>query len=234
MADIYRLLLRSQLTRARLLGLGSLGALCVILGAAIGSSNPPDRLGGATRFVDIFGLTLLVPVVSLVLASSTLGDLVDDGSLVYLWLRPIARWRIAVAAYGASLTAVLPLVLAPIVVAAALTGAGGAVVRGAALATAVGVAAYCAVFVGLGLRTTRSLPWGLAYILIWEGFVANASKGASRLALRAYTRSILSQASDVALRLGNVSPGFAVGVPLAVAAVGVLYAGRRLRRMDVP
>ena len=50
--------------------------------------------------VNDYGFTVLVPVVALVFSSSTLGDLVDDRTLVYIWLRPVNRLTVAAAAAG--------------------------------------------------------------------------------------------------------------------------------------
>ena len=97
------------------------------------------------------------------------------------------------------MTICLPAVTVPLVISAALTGGGLALVGGTAVAAAVGVIGYCGMFVALGLRFKRALVWGLAYILLWEGYVAKASKTASRLSLRAYTRSIVSQYTGVRL-----------------------------------
>ena len=36
-----------------------------------------------------FGLALVLPVATLVFASASFGDLVDDQTLVYLWLRDL-------------------------------------------------------------------------------------------------------------------------------------------------
>src|SRR5690606_13164804 len=113
-----------------------------------------------------------VPVAALMFASSVLGDTVDDRTLVYLWLTPVPRWIMAAAATLASITVTLPLVFVPLVVAALATGGGGALVGATAVATIVGVVGYSGVFVALGLRFRRALVWGIAYILLWEGFVA--------------------------------------------------------------
>ena len=53
--------------------------------------TPPTRIEAGTSFIDAFGLSLLVPVTTLVFASAALGDPADDGTLVYLWLRPVPR-----------------------------------------------------------------------------------------------------------------------------------------------
>jgi ABC-2 type transport system permease protein len=231
---LYRTILATLVTRGRLLALGALGVGAMLVGLAIGMSDPTDPAEAGAEFINGVGLSVLVPVVALVFASASLGDLVEDGTLVYLWLRPIPRWQLAVAAYLAALTATAPLTLVPLIVAASLTGGGADVVVGAAVSSLVGVIAYTGIFCALGLRTQRSLAWGLGYILIWEGFVASAGRGASRVAIRAYTRSILSEAADVPMRLATISPVVAVIVPLVVGAVAVTYVTNRLHRHDIP
>lgn len=229
---IYRLLLRSTATRGRIAALGALGALGVVVAAAIGSD-----VRDAARFIDLFGLTVVVPLTTLVFASASLGDIIDDGTMVYLWLRPVPRVRVVAAAAAATITVVGPLVLIPLILAGAVTGAGTDLVAGAALAAFVGVLAYTGLFVTLGVRVRRSLVWGLVYVFIWEGFVANAGQTASRLAVRAYTRSILS---DLALeprfpplRLATISPFFSYAVPVLVLVLSLAYATRRMQRQDV-
>jgi ABC-2 type transport system permease protein len=88
-------------------------------------------------------------------------------------------------------------------------------------------------FVALGLRLKRALVWGLLYIFIWEGFVATANSAAARLALRSYSRSLLSQATGVSFRLGDFDTLISWVVPLAVAVVAIGYATFRLTRQDV-
>ena len=101
-------------------------------------------------------------------------------------------------------------------------------VVGTLAAAAVATAAYTGLFLFLGLLVKRSLVWGLGYILLWEGFVASASRGASRMAIRAYSRSILDEATGVRLRFANVSLVVGLLVPLAVAAVALVLTSRRL------
>ena len=60
------------------------------------------------------GFTTLVPIVALVFASAALGDMREDGTLVYLWLRPMDRWPVVVGAWLASITVSLPLTLVPL------------------------------------------------------------------------------------------------------------------------
>jgi ABC-2 type transport system permease protein len=230
---LYRLVLRNLFTRARMLGLLAFGAVGIITAAALGSSDAVDPQLAGTRFVDTYGLALLAPVASLVFAAAALGDLDEDGSLVYLWLRPVPRWKIVVAAVASCITITWPTVVGPLMIAAAATGAGSDLVRATAIATSVAVVAYTGVFVALGLRVRRALMWGLLYIFIWEGFVAQANSSAARLSIRSYTRSLLSQIADVYLRLADVATAAAWLVPLVIAGLGAIYATFRLTRQEV-
>lgn len=234
LATVYRLTLRSQARVGRIAALAVLGAVAVLIGVAIGVGDVADPLDAGANLVNAFGLTVYVPVVCLVFASAALGDPADEGTLVYLWLRPIGRWKIVVGAALATSTVVLPLVLVPLVVAAAATGGGGALVRGTVVSALIGMVAYVGLFTYLGLRVRRSLVWGLVYISLWEGFVALAGQTAARLAVRSYTRSLLSDATGITFRLADVSSPFAVAVPIVVGLAALALATWRLRRMEVP
>ncbi len=48
------------------------------------------------------GFGLVLPVVALVFGGAALGELREDKTLVYLWLRPMDRWPIVVGAAGAA------------------------------------------------------------------------------------------------------------------------------------
>ena len=233
MVPLYRLFLSTQATKGRLAGLLGLGVLGIVLGVAIGASASADPIDDGTILMVNYGLALFVPVATLVFASAVLGEPNEDGTLVYLWLRPIARWRIVAAALAATSTVTLPVVVVPMVLTAAATGGGAPLIRGTLAATVLATVAYTCVFTYLGLRVRRALVWGLAYILVWEGFVARAGANASRLAVRANARSLLTRMSGGPTRLISVSRPTAIARPLLAAAVAVLLTIRRLTRQDV-
>lgn len=240
---IFRLILRSQVTRARLVALLALGIVGIVVGAALGASDRPTQLvdGVAVaghlltgaRFVNTFGLSLLVPVTALVFAAASLGDLDEEGTLVYLWLRPVRRSRIVVAAAAASFCVSWPIVVVPLGLAAAATGGGTGLVVGTVAAATVALVAYTGLFCALGLVTKRSLVWGLLYIFIWEGFVATAADSAARLAVRTYSRSVLTGIGDVPLRGTVVEAPYRWVVPLVVGGLAVAFATWRLARRDI-
>jgi ABC-2 type transport system permease protein len=143
------------------------------------------------------------------------------------------RWPVVVGAWAAAVTVSLPLTVVPLGVAAVLVDGGGALVGATLLAAVVGVLAYAALFVLLGLMVRNAIVWGLGYVLIWEGIVAAFGNIPARLSVRGYTRSIITARTDVDLDLGDLSLAPAVIVPLVATAIALAVAARRLRAMDV-
>lgn len=230
----YRLLLRQLVTRGRLLALLAVGIAVAGVAWAVGASDEiDDPLEAAVQVISNLGFAALVPIVALVFASASLGDAREDGTLVYLWLRPIDRWPVVVGAWLAAITVSLPLTVVPLGAAALLSGGGAELLGATTLAAVVGVVAYSALFVLLGLVVKNSIVWGLGYVLVWEGIVAAFGSFAAKLAIRGYTRSILTSITDVDLDLGDLPLAAGIVVPLLAAAVALALAARRLRDMDV-
>ena len=227
----YQVVLRQLTSRSRIVGLALLALVAPISGFAIGSADA--SLDDSVRLIASVGLGLVLPVVSLVFAGAAIGDLREDKTLVYLWLRPMDRWPIVVGAALAAATLVAPITIVPIVAAAMLTGVGSGIVAGTLLATIVGLVAYVSVFTLFGVALKRFIVWGLAYILIWEGFIAQAGAGVARVALRKYTRSILVERTGADLDLADFSLVSAVIVPFVVAVVALALAARRLANQDI-
>ncbi len=229
---LYLTQLRIQATRARLLSLAALGAAGLGIAALVGRQN--TTLAAGAEFVAVFGLAVLLPITALVVSSAGFGDTIDDGTLVYLWMRPVARWQLALAALLAALTIATPLTVLPAALVPVVMGSPSTLVLPALSAATIGLIAYCCIFLALGLRSKRALMWGLLYIFIWEGFVAQAGGNSARLAVRAYTQAVLTNATGVAFDLTTIDPPWSWGVPLAVAAVAFAYTVRRLGHHDIP
>jgi ABC-2 type transport system permease protein len=233
-AIVYRLLLRQLVTRGRLLALSAVGVAVAGVAWAVGSSSEiDDPLEAAVQVISNLGFAVLVPVVALVFASASLGDGREDGTLVYLWLRPMDRWPVVVGAWLAAITLSLPLTVVPLGAAALLSGGGAELLAATTLAALVGVIVYSALFVLLGLVVKNSIVWGLGYVLVWEGIVAAFGSFAAKLAIRGYTRSILTSMTDIDLDLGDLSLAPAIVVPVLVSVVALAIAAVRLRDLDV-
>jgi ABC-2 type transport system permease protein len=230
---LYDVMLRMQFNRTRVLALGALGVVGIFVGLIIGRFAEDVTISDRINFINGFGLAVVLPVSVLVFASASFGDLVEDQTLVYLWLRDVPRWLLSASAVLSTLTIVIPLVALPLVATAVAAELDSDAVLGSVIATIVGALAYTGVFTALGLRAKRALAWGLLYIFIWEQFIARAGKGVRRFALSAYTRSVLSKISGVDLTDADISSVFAVVIPIVVGVVAFGYVTNRLHRHDV-
>ena len=122
LSALYRLLLRTQLTIARVLGIAALGGLSVVLGVFSRWDSDPGQ--AAADAISSYGLALVIPLAALWLGTSAIGDLVDDRLLVYLWLKPVSRWQLPAAAVLATASVVVPLAALPVAATALVAGAG--------------------------------------------------------------------------------------------------------------
>ena len=192
---IAALTARSLLGRRRSLLLVLLALLPVAIAVLVQLSGRAGSGDGSvgTVIMDRLIVTTLMPIVGLVFGTAALGAELEDGTAVFLLVKPIARWRIVVAklivAAGLSVALVAP---ASFIVGAILapggTGLSGAI--GAAAGTAIGATTYATVFFALRLVTGRALAIGLAYILVWEGVLAGLLEGIRVLSIRQYTLAI--------------------------------------------
>lgn len=231
---LYRLMLRQQLTTGRLVLSAVMSSLAILVVVLIARNTTGDRVEETVGFLWIFGLGLMVPILSLVLASSSLGHLVEDETLVYLWIRPNQRWMLAAGAWLASATVAVPVSAGPLTVAAYLgTGGDGTATWAAALTMTLAAVAYTGLFTLLGLVVRRSLIWGLVYIFIWEFFVARVGQGAARLSINTYPASVLAKLTDFELPLAERSLTNGIIVPIVVALVAVALTTWRLNNANV-
>lgn len=227
---LYRLLLRMQLTPLRIVGIVALGAVAILLALATRSDDDPLR---ATTEVAIgYGLGLVLPLATLWLATSSVGDLVEDRLIVYLWLKPVPRWQLPAAATIATVTIVMPLVGVPLV-AAALVAGTGELIRALLLASLLAVFAYAGIFVAAGLWFRRALWWALLYVLVWENGLARAIDGAARLSIAGYAQSLVADAAGVSIAYADRSPTASVVVPVVVGLAGLALAVLRYRRAEI-
>jgi ABC-2 type transport system permease protein len=227
---LYRLLLRTQITVVRILGIAALGALSVLLGVfSRWDANPAQAAVDVTAS---YGLAIVVPLGTLWLGTSAIGDLVEDRLLVYLWLKPVPRWQLPAAAVLATASIVVPLTAIPIAATAVAAGAGD-VALAALLAASLAGLAYAGLFVAAGIWFRRAAWWGLAFVLLWENAVAYLAEGSARFTVVGWASSILASAPDVDVSLSAGSTALAVFILPAIAVAGWLLATVRYRRADV-
>ena len=250
MTTVLRLSLRQLGGRWRLLLILFLAALPIGLTALILATAGEEQESNSL-FIDTVLDALVIagalPIITLVMATASFGNEVEDKTLSYLILKPVPRWLIA-----------LPKTLAPIILGAPALVASGVVTTllgasslgvavlvvesdfRAALAVGVavlaGVLAYSSIFTWAGLVTTRALAAGLIYVFIWEGLISTFLGGIRYLSVRAYVLAILHGIDDKSFEALEER---VIELPAAVAGVVIvtvaffLLTVRRLRKMDV-
>ncbi len=251
MDALLALSLRQLTSRGRLALLLLLAALPVGLAVLISLTLNDDETSNQ-EFIDTLLDGLLVagvmPIVSLVLATTVFGNEVEDRTLNYLVLKPIPRIQIVAAKLLAAIVVGAPLVILSGVAATVIADRGlGArlivlddPIRGVlavALALFAGVLAYTTIFTWAGLVSSRALPYGLVYVILWEGVVSSYLGGVRYLSVRGYTLAVMhgldnASFADIGDRVIEF-PAAVVGVVLVTA--GFLWLTlRRLTEMDVP
>jgi len=228
-------MLRLQASPLRLVGLSAGGLLAVAVAVMLRSARQSDPLQVGAILIGEYGLWLLVPITALLLSSSTLGELYDDGTLVYLWLRPIPRSRLVFAAVLSTFSLALPITLVPLLLAAVVSRGGQTLTVGVLVTVPLVLFAYVGVFSALALKSRRSVIWGLFYIFIIEGFVARGGESLAKLAIRSYGYSVLGDMTEATLEpFAVVAAPWSWLMPLVIGALSVGYAVHRLHVQDVP
>lgn len=236
-AVVARLTLSGVLGRRRaavLLLLPGVLLVVVVVVRLVGGTGE----GAAVDLLDGLGLGTMLPVLCVVVGTSTIGPEIEDGAIVYLLSKPLARGtivrtKLAVAVVTTLLLGAVPIGLAGLV----LVGTRDGVALTYAVVAAVAATAYCALFLLLGALTGNAVVIGLLYAIIWETTVAGLVPGARAVSVRQWAGAVgESMLGSDADRLGLDSP---VALPVAVVLLVVLVvvatwlATRRLRRLSL-
>jgi ABC-2 type transport system permease protein len=178
-----------------------------------------------------------VPLVALILGTTAIGAEIDDGTVVHILAKPVGRgWivlaKILVAAIaGVVLCGTSILVTGLLLIRLDAPGLLFGMIAGSVVA----VIAYTAIFVTLSVWTGRALIAGLAYVLLWEGFIASFFAGTRLLSIREYG---LAVAAGIAGRdAGTLARDVPLATGLVLAAVVTVIAfvlgARRLARFEI-
>ncbi|WP_432490904.1 ABC transporter permease subunit [Kineococcus gypseus] len=233
--------LRGLLLRGRTAGLAALPLVVAAVAVVVlAVTSVPARYGLQTTLAGDLLVGLVVPIVALVLGTGAFGDEREGGTLPLLRAVVRPRWHVvlarAAAAWVATVVVCLPAVAACAVVGVSIDLPAGEVLAGLLLATTLSAAAYCGLFVLLSLLARRGLLAGLAYVVLWETFLAGLAPALRGLSIGSYARRVVTPATPGDVPLGTVAAsGIATSavVLVAVALVALALASWRLQRMDV-
>ena len=232
MTPLIEVTLRGLLGRRRTILLLLLAGLPVLIALLVRVSGGQPN---ADRVLDTLVVRLVMPLIALIIGTGAIGSEIEDGTAVYLMVKPIARWRIALAKIlvAAGLTAAL--VVPSVVLTGLLLGSGSdatTTVVAFGVGCLLGGSAYATAFVALSVFTSRAFLVGLAYVLIWEGVLAGLLEGTRFLSIRQATLG-LAEALGVDVVRTPLTANVSVLVVVVVLAAGFALASWRLARFEV-
>jgi len=230
---------RGVLGRRRSLLIVLLATVPVIIALIVRlSGGTSDAVGLTADLLDALIVRTILPLVALILGTAVLGSELEDGTAVFLLVKPIERWRIVAAklAVAAGMTAGLVALVTLVTGLIVAAGRGGEeIVVAFTIAVAIGGVLYSALFVALSVVTGRALILGLAYILIWEGLLAGLLEGTQVLSIRQYTLAIarLLAGGDGQAIAVTLAGSVALVLSVVVFALSFVVASRRLASYEV-
>jgi ABC-2 type transport system permease protein len=233
------LTLRQLLGRGRTILMAILALLPVLLAIVYRLGGDSDRQWWAASVLfENLIVTTLLPLVALVFGTAALGSEIEDGTVVYLLAKPVARGKIIVGKLLAAWLATSVTVLVSGMAAGAIALSGeprDGLLLGFGIAIVLGSLVYCALFVLLSVATSRALIAGLVYVFIWEGLVNGFFAGTRLLSVRHYTLAVADvfadvPAGDFAAKLSTAPALVMMGL---VGLGSIWYAIRRLERFEI-
>ena len=170
----------------------------------------------------------LLPLTAVLFGTTAFGGDIEDGTLLYLLLKPIARWRVVfwkyVVAVVCTAAVMVPATLLPWLV-----------VRGPDLpiqvplsllaGLAVGSALYCAGFLALGAWTRRALVVGLLYVVTIEMVLSRNLTGVKAISARefalAISQKLLGNSAALVDKPVTTATVWTMGTLMLVVGVGL-------------
>lgn len=185
-----------------------------------------------------FIATTLLPLATLVLATSALGDEIDDKTLQYLALKPISRFRIAFEKWLAVMIVTVPIVWIGILLTWLVLAWGNVngmtdMVWPLLASSLIGVMGFGSLFLLLSLFIHRALLFGVFYVFIWESTLSRFLPGIRSISISHYTRSLYVRLlDDRRLTIDGPSATSTIIITITgLVIVSLLLSSWRLRTM---
>ena len=235
--EILTVTMRQLLGRRRTILLGLLASVPVLLAVIYRAFANDDVKGFVADAYSVSAVTIVLPVVAVLFGTGAFGAEIEDGTIVYLLAKPVARWAIVLAKlFGAAgVTAILTGlgVLVAGVIALVPSGSEGTTAMEAFfVAMVVGSICYTAVLLALSLFIRHALLVGLAYVLVWEAGLTSLLPGIANLSIRQYSLAAAKGIYDGVSTPLETSTGYILAAIVVVAAVAISI--WRLRRFELP
>jgi ABC-2 type transport system permease protein len=198
-----------QIFANRRLYLALLFSLAPLGIALVFRSLTPDLPGDSRGFYLILGnqiiIGVILPLAALVFGTTAFGGELDDGTLLYLLVKPVARWRIVFSKYVVSVISsfvlMVPAIFLPWLVMDRHDLPIGVPVS-LLWGVAVGSILYAAIFTMFGLVIKQSLVVGLMYVVAFEEVLARTVPSLRSFSVREFANATAAHMADPALNLG--------------------------------
>jgi len=237
MGAIYLLSLRQFSGRLRLSIMAVLAALPILIAVvSVRSEQAPSVGEFESAVLSALLAGSIAPLVVLAIASVAFSNEIEDRTLANLTLAPIPRWHIVVPKLLAAVTVAGTFMTASAFLTSHVAfNSDGAATVAVTVSALIGVLMYASAFIWLGLVSKQAIGFGLAYIVLWEGFFGGFVSNIRYLSIRHYAIAFMHGLDGRRFaEASNVSFGVAIAASVGVIAMFLFLSIRRIRRMDVP
>jgi ABC-2 type transport system permease protein len=174
-----------------------------------------------TLFKDVVVGTVL-PLVALVFGTNAFAGEVDDGTLLYLLVKPVARWRIVITKFAVAAAATIVVLVPALVLPRLIIGGAPDIPEqflvSYVVAGSVAAVLYVAGFLALGVATRRAVMIGLLYVIGFEQVLTRSIVGFRVLSVREFASTIAESFRPVAaVAAAAPAPALGRGSPLGGA-----------------
>ena len=200
----------------------------------VGGAEPLRFLTGLNKEIT---LGTLLPLAAVLFGTNAFGGDVDDGTLVYLLVKPLPRWRVVLSKYVVAVVSTLVVIVTGIVLSWALLRSPELppnMVSSFATGALVGSVLYCALFVAMGIATKRALVVGLFYVIALEAVLSRNLDGVRSFSIREFVVTTAERMSDSTLMLqAIVTPTTAWTMGTLIFVGGLVFAMWKLNRYEM-
>jgi ABC-2 type transport system permease protein len=218
---IWSITMRATMGRKRALLFAIPAVILLLVTVLIKLAHPHDA-SWPSQVLGIFGFTVVLPLTALIIGTSVLGAEVDEGSIVHLLATPVPRAVVIWSKYVVAVVLTAAFVAIPELLAGLIANDGlTKLTVGLFVGALAGSVMYNAVFVMVSVLTTRAIAVGLAYVLIWEGLLANFVGGAKLLSVGHYA---LGVAASIAHDGNALNAGLNLGTSVVMGAIVTVIA----------
>ncbi|ROO91164.1 ABC-2 type transport system permease protein [Actinocorallia herbida] len=232
-STIVALTLRGVLGRRRAILLFLLPVVLLALATGLAATGY-DTLQTATDVLHAFGIVVLLPLLALIVGTGVIGPEIDEGQIMYVLTKPIARTSVVLTKYVCAVGLLAAFAALPVWLAGVLMlGPGSDVPWAFAVGALQSGVVYGAVFLALAVVSRNAVTIGLIYALVWESMIGGFVAGSRNLSVQSWglsTVDALTSATTVDIG-SSVTTGLILSVITTVVALA--FAISKLRTLTL-